>query len=87
VPKTRNQFNYKAFQGITRKIERDYPRDNYACNTLAIVSAEMLFTPRHAECLLNHRGHSAPGPELPPEAVGFWATLEEAGQLSQLFGS
>jgi hypothetical protein len=37
--------NYKAFQGITRKIERDYPRDNYACNTLAIVSARMLGVP------------------------------------------
>ena len=46
--------NYQAFQGITRKIGRCYPRENYACNTLAIVSAEILFTPR--DQLLAYQG-------------------------------
>ena len=30
--------NHQAFQSITRTIGPGYPRDNYACNTLAIVS-------------------------------------------------
>jgi hypothetical protein len=38
--------NRQVFQRITRKIGRGYPRDNYACNTLAIVSARMLCVPR-----------------------------------------
>src|SRR5438132_13972691 len=38
--------NSQVFQGITRKIRLGYPRDNYACNTLAIVSARMLRVPR-----------------------------------------
>jgi hypothetical protein len=37
--------NFQLFQDITRKIRLGYPQNNYACNTLAIVSAEMLFTP------------------------------------------
>src|SRR6516164_698202 len=34
--------NYKEFQSITRKIEPGYPKNNYACNTLAIVPVRML---------------------------------------------
>ena len=40
--------NFQAFQSITRKIEWGYPQDNYACNTLATVSARMLCVPRLA---------------------------------------
>jgi hypothetical protein len=42
---------------------------------------------RHAERRLTHRRNPAPAPELPSEAIGFGATLEEAGQLRELFGS
>jgi hypothetical protein len=37
--------NCQAFQRITRKIEWGYPRDNYACHMLAIVSARILCVP------------------------------------------
>jgi hypothetical protein len=40
--------NFQAFQSITRKIEWGYPQDNYACNTLATVSARMLCVPLSA---------------------------------------
>jgi hypothetical protein len=42
---------------------------------------------RHAECPLNHGSNPRSRPELAPEAVCLGAALEEAGQLSELFGS
>jgi hypothetical protein len=41
--------NRQAFQRITRKIGRGYPRDKYACNTFAIVSGRMLCIPQDDE--------------------------------------
>ena len=41
--------NFQVFQGITRKIRLGYPQNNYACNTLAIVSAQILYVPRSAD--------------------------------------
>jgi hypothetical protein len=39
--------NREVFQGITRKIRLGYPQENYACNTLATVSARILCVPQH----------------------------------------
>ena len=59
--------NCQAFQRITRKIGMGYPRDNYACNTLAIVSARILCVP-----LLGGQGGSGimPGKRVSSGTVG-----------------
>jgi hypothetical protein len=47
------EMQVKAFQSITRKISQADPKDNYACNTLAIKSARKLCVPRFGSYTLN----------------------------------
>jgi hypothetical protein len=40
----------------------------------------------HTKLQVNHRSDPAAGPDLPPEATGFGAPMQQVGQTSQLGG-
>ena len=39
-----------------------------------------------AKFQVDHRGDPSAGPDLPPEAIGFGAPVQQVGQMSQLLG-